>query len=624
MSTTTAKLVPVANTSKPALKKTRAKVAEPVAVQVAEPVVEEVVVEAVAEEATSEPTTTSEPEVDASTRKFTVAKGVVTVFSKKTAPAKKSTKTAVRSPRTASKSPVVKTAVKRTAARAPSRSPSRSPARVATPKVVARKVGGSRVATKGKPKTAAATKRRPVNNKPAPIDFSGIGIGPAKVKTVLMHRAFNPVEHEVRKEIIKAEARPIKPKPTAENPDPVMPAQEPQVPIEKLSKTARDVISAAEKAHLLDLTAEYEHHVLSQLSETDRKNYQEARKKAAESKDFNLHAFNVSLNKKYYDGFAAWCKKSTEVDGKLKPNDSYSLGRIVKDKNGVARERFNQWSRAMALVNKSCLRLSNGVRDVLACYLDLLVVGYARNGIVNCVTEGHSNLQLRHALTPSEGFDDRVPMDAFARTLTGYQLALNWIESCRQTRAELNDLRKRIKAGEIEGDSVSATLPEYPEPTPEYDEHFEGYVIEICRSVRMQMAESQKTAADKEKYHNIKVSENFKKFCSIIIYESILRIGAHLKQAVALKDVKTVNEEIMYYTLEQVSNICGIPFEPIKRDMSTRLDRFRAWCLERRETRRAKRDLPADADEEDEDEEETVEEEAVEETVDDEVEVDYE
>ncbi len=532
-------------------------------------------------------------------KKLTVAKGSVTVTARKATSPRKSTKASPRSPRVASKSPKAppktastrKTPAKKTTSKSPVQSPTSS--KKTTTKPAAKKVGGARVATKGKAKVAAkATKRRPVNVKPAPIDFSGIGIGPAKVKKVLMHHAFNEKEHEVRQNILKAENRPVKPKPTAEVPDPAMPEQGPQVSIDKLPKATLDVIRAAERAHQQALNSEYEHHVVSQMSDADKKAYQEARKKASESADFDLRSFNVARNKKFYAGFDAWCKE----------NDSYALGRVVKDKKGVERERFNQWSRAMALVNKSCLRLSNGVRDILACYLDNLVIQYARNGIVNCVAEDHSNLQLRHALTPSDGFDERVPMDAFARTLDGYQLALNWIESCRQTREEIRDTRRRIKAGEIEGDSVSADLPDYPDPA--YDENFEGYVVDTCRSVRMQMAESQKTAAEKEKYHNIKVSENFKRFCSIIIYESVLRIGAHLKEVVKLKDVKTVNAEIMHHTLKQVSNLCGIPFDPIKRDMTTRLDKFRAWCLERRDARRAKRKEAADADAVDEDDEE--------------------
>ncbi len=510
-----------------------------------------------------------------SRKKLTVAKGLVavTVAPKKT-PAKKATaRSPTRSPRVASRST---SRTSRSAKEAPKTSPR------------AANRGGARVNAKAKTNAKTAVKtvkpKRPLNTKPTPIDVSGIGIGPAKVKKVLVHNAFNPREHEVRLKIIAAENKPVKPRPTAEVPDPAMPKQGEQTPIDKLEKSVLDVIRAAERAHYQALMADYEHSVVSAYGEEEKKRYQEAKKEASKQENFTLNAFNKSYNKKFYAGFEEWCKE----------NDSYALGRLFKDKKkDIERERFNQWSRAMALVNKSCLRLSSGVRDTLAAYLDILVMQYAKNGILNCVAEDHSNLQLRHALSCTDGFDERVPMDAFARTLDGYQLALNWIESCRQTRDEIRETRRKIKKGEIEDGTVTAVLPEYPDP--KYEENFEGYVVEICRSVRMQLASTQKNAADKAKFNNIKVSENFKRFCSIIVYESILRIGAHLKEVVLLKDVKTVNEEIMYHTLRQVSNICGIPFEPIRLDMKNRLEKFRAWWKERRDARQASRKEAAEA-----------------------------
>jgi hypothetical protein len=337
------------------------------------------------------------------------------------------------------------------------------------------------------------------------------------------------------------------------------------------------------------------------MSEEARSAYYTAKKAAYDAAggadNFNLRAFNLAYNKSFYDGFAAYCKVK----------DHYAIDRVVKDKDGKDHERYNQWTRAAALVNKSCIRLSKGVRDILACFLDNLVVQYAHNGTVNCIAEDYSNLKPQHALKPSAGFDERVPLDAFARTLSGYQLALSWIESCRETQDELAETRRKIKKGELEGEA-SAEMPDYPDP--QYDENFGGYVPDICRSVRMKLADEQKSAADKAKYHNIKTSDHFKKFCSIIIYESILRIGAHLKEVVALKSVKTVSADLMYHTLKQLCNICGVDFAPIQRDMKARLDKFNKQCDDRLKSRRAQRngaadtaDTPdaVDADEEDED-----------------------
>ena len=458
---------------------------------------------------------------------------------------------------------------------------------------------------KGKPKTKGGKtqprERRPFNTEPAPIDKSGIGIGPAKVKKVLMHVAFNPVEFNVRKELIKAENKPVRPKPSKEDPDPAMPEQGPTKPISSLPKSIVEIVEQAEKVHRDALQAEFEHEQLNALSEEERTAYKKAKKaayveakKASTDPDnfkFDLRAFNVSHNKRFYANFKTWCAK----------NDSYLPGKTITDKKGNVKVRFNEWTRAMALVNKSCIRLSGGVRDILACYLDNFVIQYARNGMIECVASKNSNLQLQHALTLSEDFDERVPLDAFARTFDGYQSALNWIEGCNQTKSERDELKARVKKEKLEG-RVEVTLPTYPDY--DYSENFGGYVVDICRSVRNQLASSQKSAEAKNLYYNIKISENFKKFCSNIINEAILRIGAHLKEVIALKDVKTVNENIMYHTLRQVSNICGVPFAPVEADLKTRLAKFEAWCAKRRAERKANKNK---ADEEDDEVNEDVE-----------------
>jgi hypothetical protein len=532
-------------------------------------------------------------------RKLEVTPGEVTVLNSAGKKVSKDVeKSPVRSPvkRVAKKVAAKKTAKKSPAkatSRSPARSPKKSPSKKKTTskKTTARKskaatkTGGRKTAAKkGKSKSNKA--KRPHNVKPTALDDSGIGIGPAKVKKVLMHVAFNPVEYAVRQALHKAENKPIRPKPTPENPNPEMPPQDVQTPVDKLDNSVLKIIHAAEAAHQQSLVEDYESSVVARMKKENleqHKEYTEARKKASEKDGFNLRNFNTSHDSHFYDGLDAFCAE----------NDSYSLDRMVKDEEtGEERERFNQWTRAMALVNKMCIRLSSGVRDILACFLDNLVIQYARNGIHNCVAEKLSNLQLRHALSATKGFDERVPLDKFARSLYGHELALDWIEACQRTREEIKDIRHKIKQGKIKGATdLDITMPEYPDP--EYDENFEGYVVEICRSVRMQMASEQKVAADKAAYHNIKISEYFKKFCSIIIYESILRIGDHLKETIALKDVKTVNETLMYHSLRQLCKICGIDFASIEADMKVRLEKFKVFCNNRREKRRNKRKTDA-------------------------------
>lgn len=596
--------------SKPEVKKLTKKPAKaPVADKTPEP---EVVVEVKAPEtaATTESEGTHDESADADheskpTKRMVVQKGEVSIRPVAKSPRKTSAKSPAkspRSPRSPAKSPRAKSATKKT-----SKSPKTSPrAKSATkkPKAVA-KTGGKRTAKKAKSAKTVVKARRPLNMKETQIDYMGIGIGPAKVKKVLTQVAFNPEEHAVRQALIDAENKPVRPKATAENPDPKEPEQGPQTPIEKLPKHILDVIRAAERVHLASLNEDYEKYVVSKVyDETKHTAYNEARKAAMKAaatadKEFNLREFNTSFDANFYKGFDAYCAE----------NDSYLLSNKAKKSSKAAKAgdseeasdkpRYNQWSRARALVNRMCTRLSSGVRDVLACFLDNFVVQYARNGIINCVEAGNSNLSLEHALLDNGSLEERVPLDAFARTFENYRYAQIWLEERRRVKEEIAAARKRLRANPEEGE-INIKHPEYPHR--DYDEKFDGYVVEICRSVRMQLADEQKLASDKNAYHNIKISEHFKSFCSYIIHEAIQRIGAHLKEVVALKEVKTVNSALMYYTLRQVCNICGIDFKPIKEDMETRLAKFHKWHEEHKRTKADKKATADAADDEEEEE----------------------
>jgi hypothetical protein len=370
-----------------------------------------------------------------------------------------------------------------------------------------------------------------------------------------------------------------------------MPPQGLQVHIDDLNPRVLEVVRRAEAVHFQSLNDEYERHVLKQMDEATREKYDTKRKAAAADKaTFDLKSFNLSFDKDFYAGFAAYCTE----------HDNYQLGRKFKNaKTGVEREKYNEWSRAATLVNKLGIRLSNETRTILACYLDNLVIQYARNGIHNCIKEGLSIVQLRHALAPSDGFEERVPLDSFARTLDGYQNALNWLEVCREVRDE-------IRKHKAEGEDATCDLPEYPVPQNQ-TEDFQGYVVEICRSVRIQMAADQKVVTTKQAYLSTSISKPFKKFCSIVVYEAIKRVGSILKEAVSLTGVKTVSDQLMYHALRQIHNVCGVDFTPVVADMEVRLARFKKWRSDRRLARKDKKDKEAgeaEADDDDDAEEE--------------------
>lgn len=514
----------------------------------------------------------------------------------------------------AAKSPVAspakkKAAPKKTAAKSPSKrvaskSPAASPSskKKTAKKTVAKKtavakgkVSSKRVSTKKSGKTVvkkANTKpksKRAHNNKLTPIEQSGLGIGSARVKSVLMNTSLNPREHKVRLALIAAENKPRKPKPTKENPEPEMPAQGPQTPVDKLPADILNVIREAEQVHEDQLMKEYERHPYDESTPTGVKyytarktaqdafavEYKQAKKDKVEfDKSFDLHAFNESFDKNFYSdaSFAAWKSE----------NDGYSLNKVNDD----GTNKYNQWTRATALVNKLCTRLSGNTRSIIACFLDRIVEQYALNGIHNCLAANRHIIQLPHALDQTDGFDERVPLDRYVRTFDNYTNAHAWIKACVETRAEVKELRDKG------AEEIKYEMPEYPDPN--YDHDFNNYVGDICRAVKRRLAKSKTTEAEKNQYEETSVGREFKRFCSYVVYESILRIGACLRQSVERSGVKTISDAMVFYVLQQIHNVCGMDYNETHQVLTTQLELFKQWKETRKEERKNAQDKPSD------------------------------
>jgi hypothetical protein len=457
----------------------------------------------------------------------------------------------------------------------------------ATKKVSAKTVPGC-----GKSKSVKKSKsKRPHNTKPTPLDTTGVGIGPARVKAVLMNKSLNPREFSVRNAIKKAENKPKKPKPTDEEPDPPLPPQGPQVPVCDLDESVLAVIQEAEAVHKSSIREGYERCLLTAMSDPEAsglEDWQKSTLSLMKNKDkvvylstrktahaelnaananldesvqsqFDLEAFNTKFDKNFYAGYEQYVTE----------NDSYVVG-----------AKYTEWSRVSALVNKLCTRLSGNTRNLVASFLDCIVEQYAFKGIVNCLSEGRHIVLLRHAITHADSSDARIPLDSFVKTFENYSIALNWIDACKEVREEVATLK-------AEGKGVEFTYPVYPELGYDYD--FEGYVGEICRSVKMRLSEDQVSDEDKSKYLDTSVSREFKKFCSYVVYEAILRIGACLRKSVERSGVKTISDTMVKYVLEQIHNVCGMDYDVTDTVMTNRLEQFAKWRIERKDERRLKK-----------------------------------
>jgi hypothetical protein len=542
-----------------------------------------------------------------------------------TTPVEQKTKTA-RPRRAASatnKRKKTATTAKRASGKAASRSKTPATAVAAKPaKVAVKAAKGTKVVTKvagrvaTQPPAAQPKSKRPHNTKRPPILVSGIGLGPARVKHALYNHSLNVLECKVRSAILKAENKPVKPKKTVENDNPVLPPQGPQVPISKLSSEVQELVKKAELHYERSLREAYERDYLSQLEAKDANlylQYTTTRKASKSNPNFNSEEFNQTFDKNFYAGFPAY---------KLE-HDNYQVGKPSSNVNGTSGVKYNEWTRAVALINKLCIRVSGHTRTIIACFLDRIVEQYARNGIYNCTLDGKKIVKIEHAIQEGEQFMDIVPLSPFVKTFLHYSQVLKWLEACQ-------DAREQHRAQKQQGVDPLPALVEPEYPTPYSGHYFEGYVNDICRGVRITMSEETQDAAKKALYLEMSVGADFKRFCSFVVFEAILRIGDCLHILVETSGVKTISDAMVRQALSMIHASCGIDFASTNTVMNNCLAKHKEFNTlrkdKRKEDRANKSKLKQEVEAEDEEQEaETEEQEAEEMEADaDELEIEYE
>jgi hypothetical protein len=409
--------------------------------------------------------------------------------------------------------------------------------------------------TKKSKKTDKETKVRKVNKKPATYLSSGIGMGPARVKRILTTKALNKSEADARRELNEALVE-------ISNSQTPLSAAESKSMYQRLSTDTLNMVDKCTKVYLDNLKSDFESEKLKSLC-ADKK-FQE--KYSTKKKEFNK--LKKPLDDDFYKSLEPNFYK--KLNNYMNEHDIYSLGKPVKSLKKTAKTEnltYNEFSRGISLINKTCMRLSSNSRNILASLMDLIVMQYARNGLINCIAEGKKIIQLRHVLQHSPNFTKLVSMDPFVRTLDTYFTCQNWVE-----QEKLHNSDKSVDLSEVPWNE-------------EYDDHFDGYVGDICRGVKMNM---QGTAEEKELYASASVSTNFKKFCSSIVYETILRVGNILKNVVSLYSVKTISDSFMYNAIDQIISTCGIDYKDLRQEIETKLATFDTWRKEKREKAKLK------------------------------------
>lgn len=436
-------------------------------------------------------------------------------------------------------------------------------------------------------KTGEVPKPKKVRNtayQASNYETQGISIGPARVKTVLTMVSLNPLEYEVKNLVTEAEGRPKKPKPTKDGQPAPEVKQPTPVPMRNLMAertNVRDVLNRANALHENLMRERYERHVLASMTEAKQKLYKEEKRKAQasakrENSTFELRKFNETFDPTFYHNESKFKADTREQEmlrkyesnylTNLKKNDENAYTRYQSDyklaraKNNFDLHKFNvsfdknfykdfnrfkndtnEWAEARDLISKLFIRVSVSTRYVLAAFLDQMILQYVSNAMKNCLEEGKKIVRISHALKSASGnLVKEVPLDPFARTLQAYQEAVNWEAAMARYRA------------------TRTTNPDQKEPeyfNPSYEPSFEGYVVDICRYVKNQM--------NKGKTTEVKVSNSreFKKFCSYLVYETILRIGNNIRAKVNSGSTKTVNEQLIRDVITDLHTICGVDHE---------------------------------------------------------------
>lgn len=500
-----------------------------------------------------------------------------------------------------------------------------------------RKAGkGALKKTKQGKQTAEPKQKRVHNTKATSLEVQGIGVGTARVRNVLRYGSLNPRQYNVRNILRKAENKPTLVKSSDEKAAPVMTPQGKQTPISQLPEDVQQVVREAVAAYEYSLREAYERTVVEKYAENGTKaRYENARKEAkakfdqdhkndenqwvhypSQEEQFDLYAFNLSFDPKFYDGFAEYKKTHDHYQIGHMPNESSKdenkskFKGLTKNKSvasKVVKEPYNEWTRAMALLNKVMTRLSGRIHYIIACFLDRVVEQYAENGILNCFQDNRRTVNLNHALTMGPTFDTTCYLHKFVETLDHYREAKKWLKNCADAKSQHKDDKKEGKT-----ENVKAVLPDYPK-IYEDNYSFTGYVVDICRDVRKRLAAAETDPKKKELLISTNVSNDFKQFCSYILYEIIMRIGDNLKILVQSSGVKTVSDAMVYQTLEQIHTTCGMDYQKTRLVMQEHLVKF-SQTLSNSKNVKPKDDAKPEEEEELEDSAGEAEEAVVEET----------
>lgn len=372
------------------------------------------------------------------------------------------------------------------------------------------------------------TNVRKINSKPVLAKTTGINISPAKVKNIVSNFVLNKDAYAALKELKDSIPRQI----TKVVNGKTVTEDFKGVPVAKLSKPTLEYIKHATECYESNLRNEYDKKKVSGMSTADREKYVESRNKSkSEDDEFDLTAFNLSFDKKFYDQYELE-RKSRETDTSV-----------------------NEWKKSIDKVTKLKNRFSTNSRVYLSALVEYLIKQLASNGTVCCVADNKKIIQLSHILdTSKEGFEERFPLYPFIVNLDTFKQATKHLNELDAKNLEDSKDSKSSKSNDKTNKNVDLFSIENLSLDKQYQ--FRYYIGESCREVRMDLAES-KTGEDNV-YNFTSVSKLFKNFCSTLVCEFLIRIGKMLDKEIETRGIKTVNDTVIKTVISQYHIVCGV------------------------------------------------------------------
>lgn len=399
----------------------------------------------------------------------------------------------------------------------------------------------------------AESKPRAVKNHVNAFEAEGIVTASSRVKDYL--DSIINAEHERIVDAIR-EAQ-SKPKPPVFK-DGVQQPAEPHREPKKISELPKDIvafINEAENQYKQRLVEKYERTIIQNLKKHNKKKYDEYMKErqaaqaAAETKgeEFNLEAFNKKTNPSFYN----------ELPNAIK-NDILTINTVHKNTVRCP----DEWTRAIAVVNKTRIHFAKSTKIILSGFLDNIPRQLITNGIHNILQAGRSQVKLEFCLNQSAGFEKRVTLFQFLRSLSVYETLVKWVNECyavtqaNSSREKDQQLPQPARPAIIGGDG-----PVMIDGKPINDRVgmiFKQSVGNVFNSVRSDMIKRETDEEKKRQLQMIKFSDDARLFCSGLIYEAITRIAKALARRINQEEKKTIRPFIMENMIIEMMELLGI------------------------------------------------------------------